>query len=273
VSVRIFLPFYGTRNFITVFITARHWALVWADESSPHLLTLFHLRWILISSHLCLGLPSGLFLSCFENKCCMHYYHSSTCYIPTPLILHVIALIILVMRVRIQDKLNSYSFLSSAYLSHQIETFSYNTLIGFRRTSCCIWKFAYNSDIQLISNSRTWISVKPAYNGIPVRPEYSSASYIFRFNTDSSFPDVNYFTNRPTSFIYLWRESWVKNFISFFLSFLPSVPSLLVYGTSFKYYKGLHTLPEYFQFRWYEHSFCDKCHKQITERNYMNRVQ
>jgi hypothetical protein len=32
--------FHGTRRFITVITTARHWSLSWANESSPHLPTL-----------------------------------------------------------------------------------------------------------------------------------------------------------------------------------------------------------------------------------------
>jgi hypothetical protein len=59
-----FPAFYRTRKFITVFTRARHWSLFWARsiqfiQSHP-----ISLRSILIlSTHLRLGLPSGLFPS------------------------------------------------------------------------------------------------------------------------------------------------------------------------------------------------------------------
>ena len=60
--VKKFPTFYGTRKFITAFTTARHLSLSWARsiQSMPAHPT----SWIsilLLSSHLRLGLPSGLF--------------------------------------------------------------------------------------------------------------------------------------------------------------------------------------------------------------------
>jgi hypothetical protein len=56
-----FPAFYGTRRFITIFTTARHWSLSWArriQSTSSHTVSP---RFVLIlSSKLCLGLPSGL---------------------------------------------------------------------------------------------------------------------------------------------------------------------------------------------------------------------
>jgi len=57
-----FLASYGIRRFITVFTTARHWPLSWASwtQSTPSYPV--SLRSILIlSCHLRLGIPSGLF--------------------------------------------------------------------------------------------------------------------------------------------------------------------------------------------------------------------
>ena len=73
--VKKFPAFYGTRGFITAFTSARRLSLSWARsiQSLPPHPTSW--RSILISSHLCLGLPSGLFPSGFPTK---------TLYMPLP---------------------------------------------------------------------------------------------------------------------------------------------------------------------------------------------
>jgi len=79
--VKKFPTFYGTRRFITAFTSARHLSLSWAGsiQSIPPHPTSW--RSILIfSSHLGLGLPSGLFPSRFPTK---------TLY--TPLLSHICA--------------------------------------------------------------------------------------------------------------------------------------------------------------------------------------
>jgi len=56
-----FPVFYGSRKFITLFTSARHCSLSWAtciQSTTSHPISL---RSIIISSHLCLGLPSGVF--------------------------------------------------------------------------------------------------------------------------------------------------------------------------------------------------------------------
>jgi hypothetical protein len=72
--------FYGIRRFIIVFTTARHWSQSWARciQSTPSHPT--DLRSMLIlSSHLLLGLPSGLFPSHSRPKLCIsNLYHA--CY-------------------------------------------------------------------------------------------------------------------------------------------------------------------------------------------------
>jgi len=59
--VKKFPAFYRTRRFITAFTSARHLFLSWA--SSIQSITPHSISWtsiLILSSHLCLGLPSGL---------------------------------------------------------------------------------------------------------------------------------------------------------------------------------------------------------------------
>ena len=72
-------------KFITAFTTARHLSLFWANfiQSIPPLPTSW--RFILIlSTHLCLGLPSGLFPSGFPTKTLCTSLLPHTCYMPCP---------------------------------------------------------------------------------------------------------------------------------------------------------------------------------------------
>jgi hypothetical protein len=62
--------FYGTQRFITMFTTAHHWSLSWARciQSTPFS-PVSHQRSILtLSSHVCLGVSSGLFLSVIQTN-------------------------------------------------------------------------------------------------------------------------------------------------------------------------------------------------------------
>ena len=83
--VRKFPGFYGTRRFITPFTTARHLFLSPASsiQSRPHPTSLRSI--LILSSHIRLGLPSGLPPSphVFWPKPCMHF--SSP-----PYVLHVL---------------------------------------------------------------------------------------------------------------------------------------------------------------------------------------
>jgi hypothetical protein len=65
---------YGSRRFITMFTTARHWSLssarcIQSTPSHPNSLTSI----LMLSSHLRPGITTGLFPSGFRRKLCMHF--------------------------------------------------------------------------------------------------------------------------------------------------------------------------------------------------------
>jgi hypothetical protein len=67
--VKKFYAYYGTRRFITAFTSARHLSLSWASSIqsiSPHPTSQRSI--LILSSHLLLGLPSGLFPSGFPTE-------------------------------------------------------------------------------------------------------------------------------------------------------------------------------------------------------------
>ena len=67
--VKKFPAFYGTQRFITTFTSARQLSLSWASsiQSIPPYPTAWRSS-LILSSHLCLGLPSGLLPPGFPTK-------------------------------------------------------------------------------------------------------------------------------------------------------------------------------------------------------------
>ena len=88
--VKKFPAFYGTRRFITAVTSVRHLSLSWASpiqSTYPHPTSWTSI--LILSTHLRLGLPSGLFPSSFPTKILYAPLSSpirATC--PTHLILH-----------------------------------------------------------------------------------------------------------------------------------------------------------------------------------------
>jgi len=114
-----FPAFYGTRRFITALTSASHLSL--SSASSIQSLFPHPISWraiFLLSSHLRLGLPSGLFPSDFTTKICIHFSSPpirATC--PAHLIL-----LDLITRIMLGEEYRSlssslWSFLHSAVTS------------------------------------------------------------------------------------------------------------------------------------------------------------
>ena len=71
--VKKFPEFYRTRKFITAFTSARYLSLSWASPiQSIHPHSTSWRSILILSSHLRVGLPSGLFPSCFPHQNPVH---------------------------------------------------------------------------------------------------------------------------------------------------------------------------------------------------------
>jgi hypothetical protein len=83
--VKKFPDFYGNRRFITVFTRTRHWSLSWARWIQFTISHLLSVRcFLILSSHLCLGLPGGLFSYGFPTKILYAFLIFHPCYMPCP---------------------------------------------------------------------------------------------------------------------------------------------------------------------------------------------
>ena len=66
---------FGTRKYLTVLTSARHLSLSWANSiQSPQTPPTSWRSILILSSHLCLGLPNGLFPSGFLTRTLIHRY-------------------------------------------------------------------------------------------------------------------------------------------------------------------------------------------------------
>jgi hypothetical protein len=77
-----FSAFYGTRRFLTVFTRSLHWSLSWAwwiQSTPPHSISLTFI--LILSTHLRVFLPSGLFPSGFPSKI-LYAFFPHSCYMP-----------------------------------------------------------------------------------------------------------------------------------------------------------------------------------------------
>ena len=83
--VKKFPAFYGTRRFINAFTSARHLSLSWVSSiqsMSPYPTSSKSI--LILSSHLRLGLLSGLFPRVSPQKPCIQLSSPHTCYMPHP---------------------------------------------------------------------------------------------------------------------------------------------------------------------------------------------
>ena len=83
--VKKFSAFHGNRRFITALTSVRHLSLSWASSiqsTCPHPTSWRSI--LILSTHLRLGLPSGLFPSGFPSKTLYPPLLTHTCHMPSP---------------------------------------------------------------------------------------------------------------------------------------------------------------------------------------------
>jgi hypothetical protein len=84
VQLKKFAAYYGTSLFIAVFTRALHWCLSWSrsiESTLAHPSSRFNL---ILFTHLCVGLPNGLFPSGFPTNNLHLVFSTYSYYIPCP---------------------------------------------------------------------------------------------------------------------------------------------------------------------------------------------
>ena len=123
ISYHIIPPaFYGTRRFLTALTSARHLSLSWASQiqsTYPHPTSWRSI--LVLSSHLRLGLHSGLFLSGFPTST-LYIYHISYHIISYHISYHIISYIILylILYLIAYHRTMSYHIIVPYHISYRI---------------------------------------------------------------------------------------------------------------------------------------------------------